>query len=259
MRFASEDQRRAVMAQYKGFRAQASRVTQKARKKFQSLPGPVKGIIHGAAWTGALITSTNPKVTHVPRKEIMKRWGPNIAAYAVSPIVGHGIRSRMEGKSIKDSFTKKNARAVSALGLVGLSTFLGERALLHSTSTFVPNRYLGEHALAHSRKISWLLKHGVPLGILASTTYALSKSISKHKSVKQYDKDVKKDIYKGFGVNLVENTIEETLPKTYAMAPRIFNSSLLLGVPAMQIYRDVRRGREFQRRQRYNKSARKQK
>jgi len=162
MTFISPRQRQAVMARLRRGQRQLARVSPQT-----------KLAAAGIGTAGAIALATRQPVMHFPRSMIVKEYGPYLAAYAAAPILAHAI----SGSRRKES-SRTKAKGFAGAGLVGVGTFLGERALWHTGPIFQPAERLAHYGVRS--KSALVVQHSIPLAAAAvGTSYLGAKLLSK--------------------------------------------------------------------------------
>jgi len=173
MRFASDEQRKAVMArirtQLSGVRRVASRVQGKVSQAWGNLSSGQRIAIAGVAALGGAALATRPVVSHVTRRELARKWGLHIAAYTGAPIAGALYQLRKEKKrTITPTDVARKKTLLAGAATVGLGSWFGERALLHSAPDVLPKSMWNPYIRSlHTRRGAFVTQHGLPMGAAA--------------------------------------------------------------------------------------------
>lgn len=174
MRFASQEQRQAIFAKLR-------RGTEGVKRRFHRLSPHQKELAVSGLLGAAAIAASRPNVTHVPRKLLLKRWGPHVALYAAGPMAGYLVAKRNSERKSMRSIAKRDWQKLAGLGALGAGSFFGERALFHSIPALLPKRLMSAKTAAvevgRTRQLKWLLGHSLPLGILAAGSYGVARSV----------------------------------------------------------------------------------
>lgn len=193
------------MARLQAGRQSLRRSVRAAQRRVREAPGWVKAATVG----GALVAATRPAVIHAPRSMLLRQYGPHMGAYALAPASAYAL-ARRRGESLARTI-KREGKTLAGLAAAGVGTFFGERALLHSVPTFVPERHLGAWGRLHKRRIAWLLTHGVPLGVLAASGIGAGYHLMK-RDKGEAARRARTLALVGFGTNLGLLTAEHFLP-----------------------------------------------
>jgi len=119
-------------------------------------------------------------VSHVPLRKFPKAWGPYVAAYAAAPVIGTIFAQKFRGKPASETVRTKK-KALLGQALLGVSSFLGERALVHSIPIYTPKRIWSRNNLTSTR-MGFLLGHVVPLAAAAVGTAYTGIKLQHHRS-----------------------------------------------------------------------------
>src|SRR5207253_5973338 len=132
---------------------------------------------------------------------------PHLGAYTAAPIIGLIVSKRAQGQSIEKTF-KTNKKQLLGAGAVGFGSFLGERAILHGLTAFVPKSQLPEEFAKNFSRFAWFAGHGVPLGVASAGITAFGKGLLPYKKRAKVFAKQKGLVLKGFGARLASETAE---------------------------------------------------